>query len=555
MAETKTTIPVEIKMGNAGTNDANLPAFKEGSIIFTKDTKKIYIDPVGETERIAVGGTEVAVDSELSKTSTNPVQNKIINSALSNKQDKFADLDYVWSYSGNSVNQLSLVLKSASRTTSTGGVVISLIPTLSLTNETGQDVGLTGIAAPTADNDAVNKKYVDDNILDYISLSYAAGPSGNQETTSITADNSSTITLLNKDGIGIGISKGALAYIGPSNATLVGFNIDNSPIASEKYVSNSIATQVSSVYKAKGSIADISALPTPDKDHEGYVYNIESAFTTTANFVEGAGKVYPAGTNVVCINTTGTTYKWDVLAGMVDLSNYVTTNALTSGLAEKQAKFAEYTSTRPSEEAPASTSTNILVLNEGMEFYLRDRATNPLVEFRLDNAGVLQGTTNNLSLTTKNTFNLKSNIFTLSNDNDDIFQVVMDDSKKVVYYGLKGGDDNGSLYLTNTSRTAQQGATLQGNVSSDARTTALVVNESNTKLLSWKQGTTTNNAPLLGVSTPVEAADTSKGITANDLDYQAVNKKYVDDIKTELLNAITHPYTYDETTKELTLIL
>lgn len=56
MAETKTNIPVEIKMGNAGTNDANLPAFKEGSIIFTKDTKKIYIDPVGETERIAVGG-------------------------------------------------------------------------------------------------------------------------------------------------------------------------------------------------------------------------------------------------------------------------------------------------------------------------------------------------------------------------------------------------------------------------------------------------------------------------------------------------------------------
>lgn len=35
----------------------------------------------------------------------------------------------------------------------------------------------------------------------------------------------------------------------------------------------------------------------------------------------------------------------------------------------------------------------------------------------------------------------------------------------------------------------------------------------------------------------------------------AVNKKYVNDIKTELLNAITHPYTYDETTKELTLIL
>lgn len=71
MAETKTNIPVEIKMGNAGAGDANLPAFKEGSIIFTKDTKKIYIDPVGETERIAVGGTEVD---------------------LSGKQDKFANI-------------------------------------------------------------------------------------------------------------------------------------------------------------------------------------------------------------------------------------------------------------------------------------------------------------------------------------------------------------------------------------------------------------------------------------------------------------------------------
>lgn len=393
--------------------------------------------------------------------------------------------------------------------------------------------------------------------------------------------------------------------------------------ANKKYVDDSITTQVSSVYKTKGSITDLTALATPDKAHEGFVYNIENEFTTTDQFVEGAGKTYPAGTNVVIVNITGTEYKYDVLAGMVDLSNYATKtdlsgkldkvtsvgtyrrayaimpngtgyiqeidyNAIASTLAlrdsngalraatptassggdivatkkyadtqvaTKQAKFAEYTSTRPSEEAPASASTNILVLNEGMEFYLRDRATNPLVEFKIDDAGVLQGTTNNLSLTTKNAFNLKSNIFILSNDKGTPFQIVMDDSKKIVYYGLNGGDDNGSLYLTDTSRTAQQGATLQGNVSSDSRTTALVVNESNTKLLSWKQGTTTNNAPLLGVSTPVATADTSKGITADDLDYQAVNKKYVDDIKTELLNAITHPYTYDETTKELTLIL
>ena len=105
--------------------------------------------------------------------------------------------------------------------------------------------------------------------------------------------------------------------------------------ANKKYVDDSIATQVSSVYKAKGSIADISALPTPDKAHEGFVYNIENEFTTTDQFVEGAGKTYPAGTNVVCVNTTSTTYKWDVLAGMVDLSNYATKTEL-SGKLDKQ---------------------------------------------------------------------------------------------------------------------------------------------------------------------------------------------------------------------------
>lgn len=351
MAETKTTIPVEIKMGNAGTNDANLPAFKEGSIIFTKDTKKIYIDPVGETERVAVGGTEVD---------------------LSGKQDKFANI----------------------------------------TNP--------GICKVTMSNSG--QTYFCNNSSD----------------SGIYFD--SSIRLLQGKGIK-----------------------NNDDLVNKKYVDTQVAT--------------------------------------------------------------------------------------------KQAKFAEYTSTRPSEEAPASASTNILVLNEGIEFYLRDRATNPLVEFKINSSGALEGTTNYFSLTSKGAFNLKSNVFALSNDKGTPFQVAMDDSKKIVYYGLSGGDDNGSLYLTNTSRTGQQGATLQGNVSSDSRTTALVVNESNTKLLSWKQGTTTNNAPLLGVATPVATADTSKGITADDLDYQAVNKKYVDDIKTELLNAITHPYTYDETTKELTLIL
>lgn len=86
-------------------------------------------------------------------------------------------------------------------------------------------------------------------------------------------------------------------------------------------VKSAIDAAISSVYKPAGSVA-FANLPSPSSSIEGYVYDVTDAFTTTADFVEGAGKNYPAGTNVVCINTTGTTYKWDVLTGMVDLSAY-----------------------------------------------------------------------------------------------------------------------------------------------------------------------------------------------------------------------------------------
>lgn len=85
---------------------------------------------------------------------------------------------------------------------------------------------------------------------------------------------------------------------------------------------SAIDTAVSTAYKVKGSVA-FAALPAPSKTALGDVYNVSDAFATTDTFVEGAGKSYPAGTNVVCANASGSTYKWDVLAGFVDLSGYV----------------------------------------------------------------------------------------------------------------------------------------------------------------------------------------------------------------------------------------
>lgn len=125
---------------------------------------------------------------------------------------------------------------------------------------------------------------------------------------------------------------------------------------------------ISSVYKPAGS-ATLATLPTLAKDVLGNVYNMTEAFTTTADFVEGAGKKYGVGTNVVVVDLgsgeyvavtpTGgenpseegwyeydseeakyvlsedtevdgtktyyvidTNYKFDVLPGFVDLSGY-----------------------------------------------------------------------------------------------------------------------------------------------------------------------------------------------------------------------------------------
>lgn len=95
-----------------------------------------------------------------------------------------------------------------------------------------------------------------------------------------------------------------------------------------------IAAAISSTYKAAGSI-DFASLPALAVTEEGKVYNVNDGFTTNENFVEGTGKQYPAGTNVVCIETEPDTYKWDVLAGFVDLSAYETTDSANSKLSTK----------------------------------------------------------------------------------------------------------------------------------------------------------------------------------------------------------------------------
>lgn len=108
---------------------------------------------------------------------------------------------------------------------------------------------------------------------------------------------------------------------------------NSADVYTKQQTEDKISAAISSVYKPAGSTT-FAALPAPAANVLGNVYNVTDAFTTTDQFVEGAGKSYPAGTNVAIV-LVGEDYKYDVLSGMVDLSNYSTTDEIAQTYATK----------------------------------------------------------------------------------------------------------------------------------------------------------------------------------------------------------------------------
>lgn len=110
---------------------------------------------------------------------------------------------------------------------------------------------------------------------------------------------------------------------------------DNTKAATPKAVRDAINGAVSHAYHAAGSktVADLTSTLLVAAN-EGCVYNITDSGTTTSDFIEGAGKPIHAGDNVVvCAVVSGgtTVYKFDLLSGLVDLSNYIAKSS-TAGL-------------------------------------------------------------------------------------------------------------------------------------------------------------------------------------------------------------------------------
>ena len=84
----------------------------------------------------------------------------------------------------------------------------------------------------------------------------------------------------------------------------------------------------------KGTKAFAGLTPSTDlaAANVGFMWNISDAFTTTSDFVEGAGHSIPAGANVYVANPETGVYKYDIFSGMYDLSGYATkVSGATSG--------------------------------------------------------------------------------------------------------------------------------------------------------------------------------------------------------------------------------
>lgn len=118
-----------------------------------------------------------------------------------------------------------------------------------------------------------------------------------------------------------------------------------------------------SIYKAAGNkaCADLTSSLLV-AGNLGNVYNITDNGTTTADFVEGAGKPIHLGDNVavVDIGEGGShVYKFDLLSGLVDLSNYIQKSE-TAGLVKNDGTIdtKDY-----AEKVAGATSGNLAGLN------------------------------------------------------------------------------------------------------------------------------------------------------------------------------------------------
>lgn len=281
---------------------------------------------------VAAGANKTIVDSELSTTSTNPVQNKIINDELSKKADKSqlssyvttttanntyakkSDISAVYKYKG-SVNKVSDLPNPSNLTASNAGDVYNV----------GTASSGTNITVKAGDNvawvwDSTTKSGHWDNLSGTVDLSNYLQKGGKQTTTS-TADGGSNVYTF-KDGSTITVkngSKGSTGAAGTSATWFSGGAVTGTSTTAKTFdVPGSKAgdmylnTGTSNVYKATAANQWV------------YLCNIKGPQGTPGNNgttpiikAVAGGNIGVVGTPTVSANTSGatTTFTFNNLKG------------------------------------------------------------------------------------------------------------------------------------------------------------------------------------------------------------------------------------------------
>ena len=235
--------------------DSELPIASASTLGGIKVGTGLTIDST--TGILNATGTSITIDSALSSTSTNPVQNKVINSALAGKADT------------------------------------SAIPTKvsQLTNDSGYITGYTETdpvfsASPaagitTADIEGWDAKVSDDKTWNGVTLnkSATAGYSGYIPFLSSTTSTTAQLRQMSDSP-----SSGRIAVYNSSNyltSTTPSANDNSTKVATTAYVDSAI-TSLPEPMVFKGSLGTggtITSLPTASSSNEGFTYKVITAGT------------------------------------------------------------------------------------------------------------------------------------------------------------------------------------------------------------------------------------------------------------------------------------
>lgn len=260
---------------------------------------------------VEAGANKTTVDDTMSGTSKNPVQNKVIKQYV---DDHAADGAVLYTAQTLTYDQKFQARKNIGAIGHDSPQFQGFLALAPANAPLGTGVGLSPIGS--GNDFALNISDVNENTPTLLT--------GVKTPTDTETNAAATVEYVKakvaSGGVTVDTAMSATST-NPVQNKIVKNYVDNkvSGLQTASQVQDAIKSAITGVYTPKGSTA-FASLPTAAAGNKGWVYNVSDSFTTTAAFVEGAGHSYGAGTNVVCVDAGSGSYKWDVLAGTVDLT-------------------------------------------------------------------------------------------------------------------------------------------------------------------------------------------------------------------------------------------